>query len=121
MLAITSTTAYEICVIKQGGVCIDSYGCTTTSYNYIVDFEGNKCANSCDSGKIYLLRENMCSDSCDESIYVLNNNQCGLCKQIYPDTPYKLINTSSCIAANDIPEGAEIYNSKLYLLKCKNG
>ena len=28
MLAITSSTAYEICVIKKDGKCIDSYGCT---------------------------------------------------------------------------------------------
>ena len=37
MLAITSTTAYEICVIKKDGVCIDSYDCTDTNYNYIAD------------------------------------------------------------------------------------
>ena len=55
------------------------------------------------------------------NIYVLKDNQCGLCKQIYPDTPYKLINTPKCLSQTDIPEGAEIYNSKLYLLKCKSG
>ena len=74
-------------------------------------------ASSCADGKILLLRENMCSDTCDETIYVLKDNQCGLCKQIYPDTPYKLINTSQCLSENDFPDGAEIYNSKLYLLK----
>ena len=93
MLAITSETAYEICIIKQDGSCIDSRDCKGTNYNYIVDLEGNKCANSCDEGKILLLKENMCNDTCDETIYILNNNQCGLCKQIYPDSPYKLINT----------------------------
>ena len=108
MLAITSTTAYEICVIKQNGTCIDSIGCTETNYNYIADLEGNNCATSCEDGKILLLRENMCSDTCDESIYVLHNSQCGLCKQIYPDKPYKLINASGCLATNDIPEGAEL-------------
>ena len=122
MLAITSTTAYEICVIKQNGVCIDSYGCTETSYNYIVDLEGNYCASSCADGKVLLIRENMCNDTCDGSIYVLyNNTQCGLCKQFYTDTPYKIINASTCLAESDIPEGAEVYNSKLYLLKCKSG
>ena len=50
-----------------------------------------------------------------------NNAQWGLCKQIYPDTPYKLINSSRCFTANSIPVGAEVYNSKLYLLKCKSG
>ena len=121
MLAITSTTAYEICVIKKDGICIDSYDCTDTNYNYIADLEGNKCANSCENNKILLLRENMCNDTCDESIYVLLNNQCGLCKQLFPNTPYKLINTANCYSEDNFPEGVEIYNPFLYLLKCKKG
>ena len=121
MLAITSTTAYEICVIKQNGACIDSYECKNTNYNYLLDLEGNKCATSCDSGKILYVKENLCSDSCDESFYILLNNQCGLCKYFYPDKPYKLINTSQCLSEDDIPEGVEIYNNNLYLLKCKSG
>ena len=121
MLAITSTTAYEICVIKKDGDCIDSYGCVDTGNNYIVDLDGNKCANSCEDGKIFLIRENMCSNTCDESIYVLNGNQCGLCKQLFPSTPYKLINAANCLSEANIPVGAEVYNVKLYLLKCKSG
>ena len=121
MLAITSTSAYEICVIKQNGECIDSNQCTDTNKNYIIDLEGNKCADACESGKILLVRENMCSDTCDQSIYVLYNNKCGLCKQLFPSTPYKLINTTNCLAANNFPEGSEIYNPYLYLLKCKSG
>ena len=120
MLAITSETAYEICVIKQDGSCIDSWGCTSTNYNYIVDLEGNKCDTSCPDGKVLLIRENMCNDTCDESIYILyDDSQCGLCKQFYSDRPYKLIGASNCLAETDIPEGAEVYNSKLYLLKIK--
>ena len=42
MLAITSTTAYEICVLKINGVCIDTYNCSETNYEYMVDIEGNK-------------------------------------------------------------------------------
>ena len=126
MLAITSTTAYEICAIKEDGSCKDSYGCTGENYNkYYLDTEGNKCgtSTSCGEGKIYLLREEMCSDSCDTSIYVLNenNNQCGLCSQIYPEKPYKLINTTQCLSNEEFPEGAEIYNTNLNLLKCKSG
>ena len=126
MLAITSTTAYEICVIKEDGSCKDSYGCTGENYNkYYLDTEGNKCgtSTSCGDGKIYLLREEMCSDSCDTSIYVLNENnkQCGLCSQIYPEKPYKLINTTQCLSIEEIPEGAEVYNINLNLYKCKSG
>ena len=81
----------------------------------------NKCANSCEEEKIFLFKENICNDTCDESIYVLKDSQCGLCKDIYPDTPYKLINAPICLPSIDIPEGAEVYNSRLDLLKCKYG
>ena len=41
--------------------------------------------------------------------------------KFYSGTPYKLIYTSKCLSADDIPKCAEIYNSNLYLLKCKIG
>ena len=95
MLAITSSTAYEICVIKKDGVCIDSSECTDE--NYILDLEGNKCGNSCEGGKIFLIREKICNYTCDESIYETKDDQCGLCKQIDYGNPYKLINTPGCL------------------------
>ena len=114
MLAITSNHAYQICIIKKNGECIDSYyGCSDTGYKYILDLQGNKCSDNCDTGKILMVRENFCSNSCDESIYILENNKCGLCSYFHPDTPYKIINTASCLSAENIPEGAEIYNAKL--------
>ena len=117
MLAITSSTAYEICVIKKDGVCIDSSECTDE--NYILDLEGNKCGNSCDGGKIFLIRKKICNYTCDESIYETKDDQCGLCKQIDYGNPYKLINTPGCLPS--IPEGVEPYNDKLNLLKYKIG
>jgi hypothetical protein len=64
----------------------------------------------------------MCNDTCDKFFYVLNNNnECGLCKQLYPDKPYKIINSPNCLSSEEIPEQAEDYNPKLYLLKCKEG
>ena len=121
MLAITSTHAYEICVIKKDGACTDSYTCTEFGYNYLLDLQGNKCGNTCDEGKLLLVKEKVCVDSCDETIYVLVDNQCGLCKYFYSDRPYKLINISQCFSSDEIPEGAEVYDEKLYLLKCKSG
>ena len=46
MLAITPTTAYEICAIKKNGVCIDSFSFTETNYNYFEELERNKYAIS---------------------------------------------------------------------------
>ncbi len=122
MLAITSKSAYEICVLKINGIYIDTYNCSETNYEYMIDIEGNKCATSCEDGKVLLIRENMCNDTCDKFFYVLNNNnECGLCKQFYPDKPYKIINSPNCLSSEEIPEQAEDYNPKLYLLKCKEG
>ena len=123
MLAITSDGVYEVCVIKKDGACIDSWDCTTGN-NYYLSTEGNECgtfnSNNCAS-KIYLIREGMCSESCDESIYVLNGNRCGLCSDFDENKPYKLINTSKCFSSEEIPPEAEIYNTNLNLLKCKSG
>ena len=119
MLAITSSNAYEICIIKDNNICIDSNDCINSNYEYILDLEGNKCGNSCDNGKILLVKEKICIDSCDEEYYILVNNQCGLCKDFYPDKPYKLINTSQCFSESEIPIGTVIYNYNLNLLKCK--
>ena len=98
MLAITSDYAYEICVIKRDGSCIDSYyGCSDTNYQFILDLQGNKCSSSCSDGKILLIRENFCSDTCDESIYILKDNQCGLCYNFY-----KFQKELKCIIVNYI-------------------
>ena len=121
MLAITSTSAYEICVIKQDGKCIDSYGCTGNEYKYILDTNGNKCGTSVVCDNFFMMHENMCADECDESIYVLNDKQCGLCSDFDSNKPYKIINTSQCLSEAEIPEEAELYNIKLHLLKCKSG
>ena len=120
MLAISSTTAYEICVIKKNGVCIDTDDCNESMNQYKLCIEGNKCAFNCDEKEIYLIREKMCSDSCDRLLYSLNSfNECNFCKNFHEDKPYKIIYGNTCFS--DIPEGAEIHDSKLYLLKCKNG
>ena len=121
MLAITQTNAYEVCVIKKDGVCIDSHSCIGNNNNYILDKDGNKCSDVCDDGKFLLIKQNFCIDSCDESIYIINGTRCGLCRDYYPDRPYRLIDVSNCFSESEIPENTEIYDSKFYLLKCKNG
>ena len=115
MLAITPSTAYKICAYNENGNCID-----TCNEGYVLDISGNKCGTSCPSGKIKLMPSEVCAETCDLSIYVLNNNQCGLCKYFNPNgNKYKLINGTNCLGS--IPDGAEFFNEKLSLLKCKDG
>ena len=106
MLAITSTSAYKVCIIKSGDSCSDS----CSSGNLILDPSGNKCQNGCDSGKIEFVPEGICIDKslCDTNYYIFNSDetQCGLCS--YFDSSaykYKLINTTGCLSS--IPINAD--------------
>ena len=118
MLAITQNSAYKICIYKNNNECSE-----TCSGNLVLDTDGNKCKteNTCEVGKIKLLMNEICIDEslCDLNIYDKNNTHCGLCKELYPNTPYKLLNTSGCL--NFIPNNSIQYNSNSYLkiYKCK--
>ena len=121
MLAITANASYEVCIIKENNKCIDSYDCNQTNYNYILNSEGNKCANECEEGKVLFIKNNFCIDSCNESIYVIEDNKCGLCKDFHPDKPYKIIDSNVCLSQSEIPGNIYIYDDKLFLLKCEDG
>ena len=45
-------------LLKRTDVCIDSNECAETNYNYILDEEGNKCANECDNDKYFYIKQN---------------------------------------------------------------
>ena len=96
--------------------CIDSFECPDDYY--ILDINGNKYS-LCGIGKFFLVREGICNDTCDKSIYISKGYECGLCKQLFPSTPYKLINSDMCVSS--FPGVAEIYDNDLFLLKCKSG
>ena len=115
MLAITKETAYKICIIKDNyNNCIEE--CPFN--NKILDVDGNKCGTSCDNNKYLLIPYNICINECNISIFVFDSNKnCGLCKDMNSSKPYKIIGSQECLS--EIPINTEIYNSKLYLLKCK--
>ena len=122
MLAITSETAYEICVLKSDGSCTSS--CSNSNEGLILDIEMNKCGTECEIGKIEMLPEHVCMNPiyCDTSKYLKNNTHCGLCKYFYPDdNKYTFIKNTKIDCLNSIPEWAEEYNSKSHLLRCKSG
>ena len=117
MLAITPTSAYKICIIKSGTSCLNS------CENLMLNPEGNKCQSGCDSNQVKLMPEGICikKNLCDTNYYTLNSNEteCGLCSYFNPyGNKFKLINTTGCISP--IPNNAEYYNEKLFLLKCKS-
>ena len=119
MLAITNDSAYRICSMKDinNDKCVDY-----CSNNYLLDTEGNKCSDSyvCPDNKIMLVPSGVCNQTCDENIYYLNGNECGLCQYFFPsDKKYKLIGINDCI--EKMTDTMEYYNQKFNILKCKEG
>ena len=120
MLGITETDVYQIYIAKSSdGSFINDCG----ENNLLLDADGNKCQENCDSGKIRLLPEGYCikTESCDLNLYELNSEgtECGLCKNINPEAQYKFVNTRGCISITTLPNNAEYYNENSKLLKCK--
>ena len=96
MLAITESTAYEICAIKENNKCVER----CSSGKLILDAEkGNYCSDSQKCENYLLIPHNVCIKNCDESIFVLNEQrECGLCKDIFGmEKPYKIINAKGCL------------------------
>ena len=123
MLAITKNTAYKICAINGDSDCVED---CSSGKELILDENGNKCVDQADHSEKYLLVPgDVYISECDLSIYAINEEaspkKCGLCRDIEPDKPNKLINATECLSDSDIPEGAEYYKENFKLLVCKSG
>ena len=118
MFARTKNSAYKICLYKSSNSCVNPSTCS----NLQLENSGNICSNVCSPGKVKLVPDGYCVNSCDENIYTLNSEktECGLCKYINSgnDFKYKLVNTTGCISS--IPINAEFYHEDSKLLKCKD-
>ena len=124
MLAMNSTSAYKICIIKSENNGNTFCSETCSSGQLILDADGNKCQTGCGSDKIKLMPDNYCikKNECDRNIYELNNDEtiCGLCSYFNNGengAKYKFINTAGCLSI--IPNNADFYNENLKILKCK--
>lgn len=114
MLAFSKTKAYQICEYKNNDGCIET--CTD---GYLLNIDGNTCGTTCPTGKLKFEPSGVCISQCDETLYYKSGTTCGLCKDLFPDAIYKFSGSNQCL--NAIPSNAEEYNSKLHLLKCKDG
>ena len=114
MLAFSKTKAYQICEYKNNDGCIET--CTD---GYLLNIDGNTCGTTCPTGKLKFEPSGVCISQCDETLYYKSGTTCGLCKDLFPNAIYKFSGSNQCL--NAIPSNAEEYNSKLHLLKCKDG
>ena len=120
MLAITNESAYKICIIKgDDNTCLNECSNNHVFYDILKPNtcfkEGDKCEN------FVLMPNDICIETCDENIFYKNeNNECGLCRDLYDGKPYKMINSEGCISENEIPEdNFKIINLKLGLFSCE--
>lgn len=113
MLAITNKSAYKICVTRDEEdckICEESQLMLDSSkYNF--------CGNICNS-KYILIPHNICTDICDESIFSINDNKCGLCKDFGDGNEYKFYNQSGCV--KEKPENSIYVNEDLKIIDCDN-
>ena len=121
MLVTTTNSAFKICLYKYNSECVAS--CPSDTRLVYDAINGNECISDsitpvC-SSNIKLMPDDICIESCDTNIYVLDNGICQLCKDHDSSKPYRIINTPDCLP--DKPEGTEDFNEKLGLLTCSKG
>ncbi len=118
LLIITESSAYKLCVFTKDNDnnCINE---CPNGQELILDTEksnycGNKKGNYCEN---YILKHNdICVPYCNNSIYIIENKSCYLCKDINENKkPYKIYNESNCIEIK--PENTYFLYEKLKILK----
>ena len=99
LVAITKDTAYQICAIKYDDKCVER--CPNNLDIYLDTIEGNYCgrSNTCIDHGYLLLPKDICISECRKDYYYINTKkkECGLCMDIDPNKPFKIINKNECI------------------------
>ena len=112
IFALTEKDAYEICLIKDNDNCIER--CPSNKRFVLNNIEGNHCGPA-NCMNFLLIPNNICIDYCNITFYSFNKDkQCGLCKDIDPANPYKILNQEGCFS--HIPSNTYIFNGKYNLL-----
>ena len=111
MLAITNKSAYKICISRNETdceICNDNQLMLDSSkYNF--------CGTNCNSNYI-LMPHNICTDTCDERIFSIKDNKCGLCKDFGDGSEFKFYNQTGC--TNKKPENSIFVNEDLKIIDC---
>ena len=99
LVAVTDETAYQICAIKNDGICVER--CPSNKNTCLDTIKGNFCGRSCSCSKYgyTLLPNDICIEECRSDIYYINKQtkECGLCMDINDKKPFKFINKNECL------------------------
>ena len=121
MLSITKNSAYKVCIIRDSNSSECSDECSSEKFVYDTQ-KSNQCNNEIQCENFILMRNEICIETCDETIFTLiEEKKCGLCRDLYIDNPYKLINTTGYLSESEIPDNIQLVNPFLYLLSRKEG
>ena len=117
MLAITSSSAYKICIKYEDGKCVES--CNYNNVYYDVD-NYNYCSDSYSCDHYLLWPNEICVDECDQNLFYLDNqNYCSLCKDYSGlNKPYKMINTHDCL--EEKIDNSYFVNEEFLIISCKD-
>ena len=113
--------SYKICTITDDNDedCLDE--CTGgEKVIYNLD-KPNYCDIGCANGLFTFIPYGYCINSCDEKLYTVDNDKkkCGLCKDIFPEKPFKMVNYTGCLEKQ--PDDSYYINENLKLLSCNDG
>ena len=117
MLAIYNYKPYEICAIRNSEGSSDE--CPKGEKPIYYMEKANYCGTGCDYNYYTFMPYEYCIETCDEKLYAKKNKQCGLCKDLFPETPFKMVNYTGCLEKQ--PENTYFINKNLKLLACNDG
>jgi hypothetical protein len=112
MLLINNKSAYEICIIKEDGKCIEK--CENEKILIFNSDEGNYCSSKESCNNYILLPDNICIDICNENYYIIKDNKCGICKDMNTKEIYTLIKEKKCLSSK--PYNTYYINEELKIL-----
>ena len=111
----TDSTVYRICFSGKDNNNECNSECPSNQILILDNINSNYCADK-NSNDYYILKpDNIEISNCDEDLYIIQNqNECGLCKDLNIDKPYKIINEKECL--NTKPENTYYIYEQLKIL-----
>ncbi len=112
----TDSTVYRVCFLgkDKNNECYSE--CPSGQILVLDNINSNYCADK-NSNDYYILKpDNIEIANCDENLYIIQNqNECGLCKDLNIDKPYKIIDEKECLDKK--PENTYYIYEQLKILK----
>ena len=115
LLIKTNTSYYILCTtVKKDNKCLSE--CDSNNY-LILDTKSNYCSSNKQCEKYNLLPDNICIETCDKKINILEDNNCYLCKEKDKEKPYKIYGEENNECLKEKPTNTFILYDNLNILQ----